>query len=262
MAARSTGRRKILIPKSLHPDRLSVLRNYSEPSGISIEKVDYDKETGSLDMGDLESKLDNATGALYYEVPSFFGTLDPVATRLPDKCHSQGALAIVAFDPISLGGLKGPGDYNADIAVAEGQSISSEMNYGGPLLGIIGCRGETLVRQLPGRIIGKTTTLDGKSPAYSMVLQTREQHIRRERATSNICTNEALLAVGAAVYLSLMGPSGLRQLFETILTKTQYAIKRLGGIPKLSVPRFTASHYQDFVITIKGRRGSAEKLQR
>src|SRR2546427_11415427 len=122
---------------------------------------------------------------------------------------------------------EGPGDYNADIAVAEGQSISTEMNYGGPLLGIIGCRGETLVRQLPGRIIGKTTTLDGKSPAYSMVLQTREQHIRRERATSNICTNEALLAIGAAVYLSLLGPHGLKQLFETIKTKTEYAMMKL-----------------------------------
>jgi len=248
MAARSTGRRKILIPKSLHPDRLSVLRNYSEPSGISIEKVDYDKETGSLDMGDLESKLDNATAALYYEVPSFFGTLDPEATRLPDKCHSQGALAIVAFDPISLGGLKGPGDYNADIAVAEGQSISTEMNYGGPLLGIIGCRGETLVRQLPGRIIGKTTTLDGKSPAYSMVLQTREQHIRRERATSNICTNEALLAIGAAVYLSLLGPHGLKQLFETIKTKTEYAMMKLSQVPGLTAPRFKSHFYQEFVV--------------
>src|SRR5437879_11749546 len=98
MAARSTGRRKILIPKSLHPDRLSVLRNYSEPSGISIERVDYDKETGSLDMGDIESKLDNATAALYYEVTSLFGTLDTEATRLPDKCHSQSDLEHVTFD--------------------------------------------------------------------------------------------------------------------------------------------------------------------
>src|SRR3989442_3748367 len=119
-------------------------------------------------MGPRESKLDNATAALYYEVPSFFSTLDPEATRLPDKCHSQRALAIVAFDPISLGGLKGPGDYNADIAVAEGQSISTEMNYGGPLLGIIWCRGETLVSNQPGRIIAQTTTLHGKSPAVIM----------------------------------------------------------------------------------------------
>jgi glycine dehydrogenase subunit 1 len=258
MAARSTGRRKILVPKCIHPDRLSVVRNYSEPGGIRIETVDYDKETGHLDIGDAESKLDKETAALYYEVPSFFGTLDTDATSIPDRCHSRGALAIVGFDPISLGGLKGPGDYNADIAVAEGQSVSTEMNYGGPLLGIIGCRGESLVRQLPGRIIGQTTTLDGQSPAYSMVLQTREQHIRRERATSNICTNEALLAIGAAVYLSLLGPHGLKQLFETIKTKTEYAMMKLSQVPGLTVPRFKSHHYQEFVVAF--HRSKASKV--
>jgi len=252
MAARSTGRRKILVPKCLHPDRLSVVRNYSEPSGIRVQTVDYDMKTGGVDLADLESKLDNETAAVYYEVPSFFGTLDSEAPKLPDKCHSKGSLAIAGFDPISLGGLKSPGDYGADIAVAEGQSVSTEMNYGGPLLGIIGCRGESLVRQLPGRIIGKTTTLDGKSPAYSMVLQTREQHIRRERATSNICTNEALLAIGAAAYLSLLGPHGLKQLFETIKTKTEYAIMKLSQIPGLIVPLFKSHHYQEFVLAFDG----------
>jgi glycine dehydrogenase subunit 1 len=256
MAARSTGRRKILVPKCLHPDRLSVVRNYSEPSGITIQTVDYDLETGGLDVRDLDSKLDSETAAVYFEVPSFFGTLDSEAPTLAEKCHSHGALAIAGFDPISLGGLKAPGDYDADIAVAEGQSISTEMNYGGPVLGIIGCRGESLLRQMPGRIIGKTTTLDGKSPAYSMVLQTREQHIRRERATSNICTNEALLAIAASAYLSLLGPHGLKKLFETIKTKTEYAIMKLSQIPGVTVPRFKSHHYQEFVIAFNGIKAS------
>src|SRR5437879_10198948 len=122
------------------------------------------------------------------------------------------------------------------------------MNYGGHLLGIIGCRGETLVRQLPGRIIGMTATLDGQSPAYIMDLHTREQHIRRERATSNICTNEALLAIGAAVYLSLLGPHGLKQLLETIKTKTEYAMMKLSEVPGLSAILFNSTFYQDFVV--------------
>src|SRR6058998_1182156 len=227
MAARVTSRYKIIVPRSLHPDKLSVLRNYTEPVGIRIEAFGYDKETGGPDLSDLQSKLDHETAAVYCEVPSFFGTLDEEVVRIPSLCHENGALAIVGFDPISLGGLKPPGKYGADIVVAEGQSISSEMNFGGPGLGIIGCRGENLLRQIPGRLIGMTTTINGTDKAFSMVLQTREQHIRRERATSNICTNEALLGIGAAAYLSLLGPKALHDLFESILVKTMYAIKRL-----------------------------------
>ncbi len=257
MASRATHRMKVLIPKNIHPDRLSVLRNYSEPGGIAIESVNYDKETGGLDLEDLRIKLDSNVAAVYNEVPSFFGTLDPSASAMPDLAHSKGAMSIVGYDPISLGGLKGPGEYGADIAIAEGQSISSEMNFGGPLLGIIGCRGDALVRQLPGRLIGKTKTLDGMHSAYCMVLQTREQHIRRERATSNICTNEALMAIGAAAYLTLLGPHGLKRLFETILTKTAYAVKKLSEVPGLVVPRFGASHYQDFVVSFPGKRSES-----
>ncbi len=260
MAARVTSRYKILVPRSLHPDKLSVLRNYTEPVGIRIETIGMDDETGCLDLDDLKTKINNETAAVLCEVPSFFGILDPNAVSVPSLCHEKGALSIIGFDPISLGGLKPPGDYGADIVVAEGQSISSEMNFGGPGLGIIGCKGENLLRQMPGRLIGMTTTMDGKNRAFSMVLQTREQHIRREKATSNICTNEALLGVGAAAYLSLLGPKGLSQLFETILVKTNHAIKRLHELPGTLIPRFTGQHYQEFVVTIENPRHTIAKM--
>ncbi len=253
MAVRVTGRYRILVPRQLHPDKLSVLRNYADPVGIRIETYGFDSATGELDLEDLKTRLNSETAAVLCEVPTFFGILDRNVVDLPQLCHEKGALSIIGFDPISLGGLKPPGEYGADLVVAEGQSISSEMNFGGPGLGIIGCRGENLLRQMPGRLIGMTTTVDGKDRAFSMVLQTREQHIRRERATSNICTNEALLGIGAAAYLSLLGPKGLTQLFETILTKTRYAIKRLEDTPGASIPRFSGPHYQEFVITLNKR---------
>jgi glycine cleavage system P protein (glycine dehydrogenase) subunit 1 len=262
MASRATGRKKILVPHNLHPARFSVLKNYTEPAGIRLATFAYDNETGGFDFSDLQSKVDQDTAAVYCEVPSFFGILDPEVVNVPSVCHLHGALSIVGFDPVSLGGLKPPGEYGADIVIAEGQSISTEMNFGGPALGIIGCRGENLIRQLPGRLIGMTTTLDGKERAFSMVLQTREQHIRREKATSNICTNEALFAIGAAAYLSLLGPRGLRQLFETILVKTSYAIKMLSEIPGVAVPRFSGSHYQEFVVSFKGGKGTLARLNK
>jgi glycine dehydrogenase subunit 1 len=262
MAVRVTGRYKILVPKNIHPDKLSVLRNYTEPVGIRVETYGYDGETGYLNIDDLKSKLGVETAAVLCEVPSFFGILDPNATDVPSLCHEKGALSIIGFDPISLGALKPPGDYGADIVVAEGQSISSEMNFGGPGLGILGCRGDNLLRQMPGRLIGMTTTTDGKDRAFSMVLQTREQHIRREKATSNICTNEALLGIGAAAYLALLGPGGLSQLFETIMIKTNYAIRRLEDLPGTLIPRFSGAHYQEFVMTFQDSKQSVEKVNR
>lgn len=261
MAVRSTGRKKILAPRCLHPDKLSVLKNYTEPAGVRVVPFEYDDETGGVNLDDLQAKLGSDVAAVCCELPSFFGTLDAKTTELPSIAHERKALCIVGFDPISLGGLKPPGEFGADIVIAEGQSISTEMNFGGPSLGIIGCRGENLIRQLPGRLIGMTTTIDGEEPAFSMVLQTREQHIRRERATSNICTNEALLAVGAAAYLSLLGPVGLRQLFETILAKTEYAIKTLADATRLKVPRFHSPHYQEFVVSLKGLKHEASRIQ-
>ncbi len=262
MAVRATGRYRVLVPRNIHPDKLSVLRNYCEPVGIRVDSFNFDPETGCVDLDDLKSKMNTETAAVLCEVPSFFGILDPDVTTVPSICHEKGILTIIGFDPISLGGLKPPGEYGANIVVAEGQSISSEMNFGGPGLGIIGCRGESLLRQMPGRLIGMTTTIDGKDKAFSMVLQTREQHIRREKATSNICTNEALLGVGAAAYLSLLGPKGLSQVFQTILVKTNYAIKQLQDLPKATVPRFNAQHYQEFIMAIKDDRKTVAKINK
>src|SRR5437879_13596017 len=135
MAVRATGRYRIIVPRSLHPDKLSVLRNYTEPVGIRVEAFEYDKETGGPDMDDLQARLDHETAAVYCDVPSLFGTLDAEVVSIPSLCQEKGALSIIGFDPISLGGLRPPGEYGADIVVAEGQSISSEMNFGGPGLG-------------------------------------------------------------------------------------------------------------------------------
>jgi glycine dehydrogenase subunit 1 len=140
----------------------------------------------------------------------------------------------------------------ADIVVGEGQPLGNHMNFGGPLLGILACSGEALLRQMPGRLIGRTTTQDGKQDAYCMALQTREQHIRREKATSNICTNEALLALAAAMYLSLLGPNGMRELCSTILDRTSYAVEQLRNVRGLMVPGFDAFHFMEFTVNFDG----------
>jgi glycine dehydrogenase subunit 1 len=157
-------------------------------------------------------------------------------------------LFIAGVDPTSLGVLKAPGEYGADIVVGEGQPLGNHMNYGGPLLGLFACKGEEMIRQMPGRIIGMTTTLKGDRTGFCMALQTREQHIRRERATSNICTNEALCAVASAAYLSLLGPQGLRELGEAIMMRAKYAMHKLNLKRGIKAPVFNSSHFKEFTV--------------
>ncbi|MEM1990720.1 MAG: glycine dehydrogenase, partial [Candidatus Bathyarchaeia archaeon] len=167
----------------------------------------------------------------------------------------------VGVDPTSLGILEPPGNYGADIVIGEGQPLGNYMNGGGSLLGIFACRDDdALIRQMPGRIIGMTTTVDGKDRAFCMVLQTREQHIRRHRATSNICTNEALCALRAAVYMALLGPRGFRELGEIILSKTIYAIKKLSKISGLKVPFFKAPHFKEFTVNFDGASATVKEV--
>lgn len=249
MAVRVTQRDEFLIPRHIHPDRRATLKAYTEPARINVVEVKNDNATGQIDLNDLESKITNNSAAVYLENPSYLGCLQTKAQAISEVAHSRGALFIAGVDLTSLGVLKPPGEYGADITVAEGQCLGSPMNFGGPLLGVFACKGEELLRQMPGRIIGMTTTKDKKQRAYCMALQTREQHIRRERATSNICSNEALCALTAAAYLSLLGASGMRELGTTILSKTYYSINELRKIKRIKVPLMQAQHFKEFTVS-------------
>ena len=249
MAARLTTRNEILVPKIIHPERVATLQVYAEPAGITTEQVAYNEETGQISLKDLRNKLSHKTVAVYIENPSYLGFIESQVDEIGEEAHAHGALFIVGVDPTLLGILRPPGDYGADIVVGEAQPLGNSMNFGGPLLGIFACRDDsTLIRQMPGRIIGTTTTKDGKGQGFCMALQTREQHIRRERATSNICSNEALCAVASAVYMALLGPEGLRELGETIMYKTNYAMHLLSKIEGVKAPVFNSAHFKDFTV--------------
>src|SRR5690606_26521465 len=176
--------------------------------------------------------------------PNFFGALEDVAA-VAQRVHAKGALLVLLADPISLGILKRPGDLGADIVVAEGQSLGIPMGYGGPYLGILACR-EAAVRRMPGRIVGQTVDRRGRR-CFVLTLQTREQHIRREKATSNICTNQGLMALRATIYLAIMGSAGLRKAAELSLRKAHYAAQRLASIPRFSLA-LDVPFFKEFVI--------------
>ena len=249
MTARVTKRTEVLVPRIIHPERDATLQTYAEPAGIKVTHIDFDKESGQLDLEDLKTNISRETAAVYVENPSYFGFIETEANAVAQTAHDKGALFIVGVDPISLGVLKPPSDYGADIVIGEGQPLGNAMSFGGPLLGILACRDSMeLIRQMPGRTIGITTTLDGNNKGFCMALQTREQHIRREKATSNICTNEALCSVAASVYLALLGPQGLKELGEVCLIKARYTMQQLARIEGVEAPVFDSPHFKEFTV--------------
>ena len=263
MAARVTHRNKLLVPHYISPERLAVLKAYAKPAGIEIVEVNQNLQDGQIDLEDLKEKASKDIAGVYIENPSYLGFLIDSPEAIAEIAHDAGGLFIVGVDPISLGVLRPPGNYGADIAIGEGQPLGNYMNGGGPLLGIFACRDESsLVRQMPGRIVGMTTTKDGKDVAFCMVLQTREQHIRRHKATSNICTNEALCALRATVYMALLGPKGFRELGEIILSRTYYSMKMLSEIDGVRVPFFEASHFKEFTVNFDQTSKSIESINR
>ncbi|HDN01750.1 MAG TPA: aminomethyl-transferring glycine dehydrogenase subunit GcvPA [Candidatus Bathyarchaeota archaeon] len=263
MASRITKRFTFIVPRYIDPARLHALKTYAEPAGIKVVEVKQNIKDGQIDLEDLKSKTSSDTAAIYIENPSYLGFLQSNVDAVAELAHDAGALFVVGVDPTSLGILRPPGDYMADIVVGEGQPLGNYMNFGGPLLGILACKGELrFIRQMPGRIIGMTRTVDGSRRAFCMVLQTREQHIRREKATSNICTNEALCAVRAAVYMALLGPSGFRELGENILRRTYYTIKMLSSLGGLKVPLFDAPHFKSFTVNFDGSGFTVEEVNK
>ena len=213
MACRATRRERVLVSRAVHPHYRATMATYFAGAGLRMDDIPLvvDGPTaGTTDLAALEALLADGSAPIAGVVlaqPSFYGLLEPMAaaSRL---AHASGALFVAVVEPVSLSVLAPPGAYGADIAAGEGQALGIPLQFGGPYLGILGCT-DALVRQLPGRLVGMTTDLDGKR-AYVMTLQAREQHIRREKAASNICTNQALLALAASVWLATLGPHGLR----------------------------------------------------
>jgi glycine dehydrogenase subunit 1 len=263
MATRLAHRDVALVPEIIHPERLETLRTYSEPAGIRIESVTYDPETGQLDIEDLKEKISDKTAVVYIENPTYLGFIETQVKEIAEESHDNGALFVVGVDPTSLGVLEPPGEYGADIVVGEGQPLGNPMSYGGPLLGIFACRDDVrLIRQMPGRVVGMTTTVNGGKRGFCMALQTREQHIRRERATSNICSNETLCAVAAAVYLALLGPKGLKELGETMMSKAYYTMRVLAKVDGVKAPVFKAPHFKEFTVDFDGTGRTVREVHR
>jgi glycine dehydrogenase subunit 1 len=261
MASRLTRRDTIVVPSIISPTKLSVLKSYADPAGLKIVQADYDETTGQIDQEDLKEKVDKSIAGVYIENPSYLGYVEEGVDAIADITHDQKALFIVGVDPISLGLLKPPGEYDADIVIGEGQPLGNHMNYGGPLLGLFACKNEArMIRQLPGRLIGLTYELEGERRGYTMTLATREQHIRREKATSNICSNESLSAVATAVYLSLLGPNGIKELSELVARRARYAMRRIGELSGVRAPLFNSFHFKEF--TVKFGDKTAEEVHK
>ena len=246
LMAMSVNRRpgRVLVAGSVHPEYRQILTTYM--ANLDVEIVTIDTPGGVLSVDAVRSAVNDQTACLLIQQPNFFGCVEEVAA-LAEIVHAAGASLVSAFDPISLGLLKRPGDVGVDIAVAEGQSLGTPMAYGGPYLGILACS-EKFLRRMPGRLVGQTVDRKGRR-CWVLTLQTREQHIRREKATSNICTNQALLAVRAAIYLTAMGPQGLRDVANLCLQKTHYAAERFTAGLKASLP-FKQPMFKEFVLRL------------
>ena len=251
MAVESTKRKSLVVSKSVHPEVRKVLATYMRFVGIEV--VELDCKDGVTDIEALKAAVSNTTAGVIVQSPNFFGVVEDLI-EIESITHSSKAMLIVnVIDPISLGILKTPGELGADIVVGEGQAFGNSMSFGGPYLGFMATTNK-LMRKLPGRIVGETTDVDGKR-AFVLTLQAREQHIRREKATSNICSNQALNALIAAIYLTTMGKNGLKEVAHQCASKAQYAYNQIIETGKFK-PAFNKPFFKEFVVL--GNRKASE----
>lgn len=242
MAVDSTRKKKILVSKTVHPETRKVVETYTKFK--DIELIEIDMEDGVTDLEKLKSAIDNKTAGVILQNPNFFGIIEDVK-EVEKITHDNKALLIMSVDPISLGILKSPGELGADIAVGEGQSLGNNMSFGGPYVGFMATKAK-LMRKMPGRIVGQTQGLDGKR-GFVLTLQAREQHIRREKATSNICSNEALNALAAAIYLTTMGKKGIKEVAYQSTQKAHYAFNKVTNSGKFK-PLFNKPFFKEFAV--------------
>jgi glycine dehydrogenase subunit 1 len=244
MAMAVTKKNKVLLPRTVSPMYRRVVETYLQ--GLDVELVSIEYSDGATSLENLTSQLDSAVAAIVVQSPNFFGTVEDVKA-LAELAHQNGALLVQVFNPLSLGVLQTPGECDVDIAVAEGQPLGIGMSFGGPGVGLFCCR-KNYARFAPGRLVGQTTDEQGRV-GYTLTLQTREQHIRREKATSNICTNQALCALMASVYLAAMGPGGLREAAVQCHSKAQYLALKLAEVDGVKL-LFSSPFFHEFVVQL------------
>ncbi len=241
---RVTGRKEIVISAALHPHYKEVLNTYvRHQTGVTITEAPVGAD-GSLDLAALKEKLSDKTACFVLATPNFFGALENAA-EVSALVHAAGALLTAVVNPLSLGIVQTPGAYNADFAVAEGQVLGNAMNFGGPGLGIMTAK-KAYMRQLPGRIVGIAKDKDGNR-SFVLTLQAREQHIRREKSASNICSNEALCALNAVIYLTLLGPKGLQEVAELNLERAHQLAEKISQVPGYKI-KFASPFFNEFVV--------------
>jgi glycine dehydrogenase subunit 1 len=244
MAERVTRRQKVVVSNSVHPEYLEVVNTYVQHAGIELVRLDFDQPTGQT-LPDAISSLDDKTAALVIQSPNFFGCIEDVRA-LAERAHAVGALLVVTVtEAASFGLLRAPGTLGADIVVAEGQSFGIPLSFGGPYLGLFATR-DKYARQIPGRLVGEAVDKQGRR-GFVLTLATREQHIRREKATSNICTNEGLIALAATVYLETMGPRGLQEVAMQCAQKAAYAARRISELAGFTLP-LSGPRFNEFVV--------------
>ena len=236
MACRVTRRQQVIVADTVSPAYRQVIATYCQAQGITIDITPADQITGAIT---------EATAGIVAQYPNFYGSLEDLQA-LAEAAHADGALLVVSADPLAMGMLKPPGEFGADIVTGEGQPLGIPPSFGGPYLGLFSCK-QQYIRQMPSRLVGRTTDTEGRT-GYVLTLQTREQHIRRERATSNICTNEALYALAASIYLAAMGRQGLRQVAELCYHKAHYAADAIGKLDGYSLPQ-SGPFFQEFVVS-------------
>lgn len=235
-------RNTVLISKSVHPEILKIARTYFAKAELNLIEVEI--KDGQTDISDLEGKLNEDVAGVICQYPNFFGVIEDME-KIAEKVHQMDGLMIINADPIALGILTDPASLGADIVIGEGQSLGNPIYFGGPSLGLFATK-EKYIRNMPGRIVGETNDAENNR-GYVLTLQTREQHIRRQRATSNICSNQALNALAATIYLSLMGKKGLRQVAEDSFKKAHYLAEKINQLPGFSV-KFDAPYFKEFIV--------------
>ena len=242
--ARSRGKRRIVVSGTVHPAYRAVLRTYLSGLDVELEELSLPESGFVASASDFDPYLGDDLAGVVVQYPSFFGGIEDLAL-MADRVHAAGGALIVSADPMALGLLRPPGELGADIVAAEGQSLGIPQSYGGPYVGLLGAR-QSYVRQMPGRLAGATTDANGKR-GFVLTLQTREQHIRREKATSNICTNQGLMATAATVYMATLGPEGFRDAANRSYQNAHYLAQVMGDLPGYRVA-LDAPFFNEFVV--------------